>query len=93
MKQNAYMAKEAAITIRVPISLKRKLEARAKSERRSLSNQVVYDLTQALTRDPIASPPPGRFLGLFEGSRVPSEHELEEVRSLLWQRLSGRGDA
>ena len=83
MLHNAYM-KNGSITIRIPKSLKQRLEARAKSRRRSLSAQVTADLesfVEASTRDHHAA---GKFLGLFEGTRVPSDDDIKKVRSLLW---------
>ena len=84
------MSKDAAITVRVPESLKRRLEARAKSSRRSLSAQVVADMesiVEGSSRNDRAS---GKFLGLFEGTRVPTEDDIKEARSLLWGKLPVR---
>jgi plasmid stability protein len=90
--QNAYMAKEAAVTIRLPENLKRRLAARAKREHRSLSAQVVADLESVLEKQPEAEKASGKFLGLFEGTPVPSDRDIDEVRGLLWGRLGGRVD-
>lgn len=87
---NAYMGKSAAITIRVPDALKRRLEERARREHRSLSAQVLCDLESA-ARAPAASDSKGRFLGLFDGGKVPTDEEIAEVRALLWGRLADRG--
>ena len=84
MVQNEYMAMDAAITIRIPSSLKRRLEARAKEQHRSLSAQVVADLEsslESLSRSAVK----GRFLGLYEGTAVPTDGDIEEVRSFLWR--------
>ena len=77
----------------MPSSLKKKLEQRAKEQRRSLSNQVAHDLERTLAREARATSAPGKLLGLFEGKRVPSEADFAAVRSDLWQRLAGDGDA
>jgi|RhiMetdeSRZDD1v2_1073273.scaffolds.fasta_scaffold2989308_1 hypothetical protein len=84
--QIAYMPKEAAITVRLPESLKRRLTARAKTQRRSLSAQVVQDL-QSVVGESGEEGVGGEFLGMFRGSRVPTDHDIAEVRALLWGRL------
>jgi hypothetical protein len=82
------MAKDAAITVRLPLELKRRLEDRAERERRSISAQVLYELERAVD----AEPSRGRAsaVGLFAGARVPSDDDLAEVRTLLWDRLGRR---
>lgn len=85
------MAKDAAITIRIPSSLKRRLEARAKAQHRSVSAQVVADLERALTDRSDEVGGKGRFLGLFEGTQLPSDEEIQEVRDLLWGSESRLG--
>lgn len=82
--QNEYMPNDAAITIRIPASLKRNLEVRAKAQHRSLSAQVVADLEQILQETSSELRGKGRFLGLFEGTRLPSDQEIREVRDLVW---------
>ena len=77
------MAKDAAITIRISSSLKRRLEARAKEQHRSLSAQAVADL-ESFLESLSQSGVKGRFLGLYEGTAVPTDDDIEEVRSLLW---------
>ena len=86
---NAYMTKNAAITIRIPASLKRSLEARADKQHRSLSAQVVADLETILdrSRDGEAG---GKFLGLFRGTPLPNPDDIKEVRTLLWGSLASR---
>ena len=86
MMHNEYMSKNAAITIRLPVSLKRRLEARARQNRRSLSAQVVTDL-ETILESTARQQTKGTFLGAQAGSRVPSEDDLNEVRSMLWGRL------
>jgi hypothetical protein len=82
------MSKESAITIRVPTSLKKKLEVRARNQRRSLSAQVVFDLENLTTMDSKVREG-GSFLGKHGGLNLPSEEDIREVRSLLWGRLKG----
>jgi hypothetical protein len=87
------MAKEAAITVRVPVALKARLAARAKRERRSLSAQVVHELEAALGTEsvPGAEGEQAAVLGLFDGARLPTERDFAEVRALLWGPLGRRG--
>lgn len=81
------MDKNAAITIRLPVSLKRRIESRAVAAHRSLSAQVVAELERVSEEQ---GPPPGttgEFLGLYSGSALPAEGDIVEVRRLLWGRL------
>jgi plasmid stability protein len=83
------MAKEAALTVRVPTDLKRRLAARARRERRSVSAQVVHELEQALANEQAERT--GRsVLGMFEGVRVPTEKDFAYVRALLWGTVGKR---
>lgn len=84
---NAYMPGDAAITIRLPAELKRRLEARAAENRRSVSAQAVCDLESALARDDRSAVGGGRFLGRFAGARLPTDEELREVRAMMWSRI------
>ena len=91
MMHNEYMSKDAAITVRIPTSLKRRLEALAHRERRSLSAQIATCLEASLhaeADEPSAEP--ARLLGLLEGARVPTEADFKEVRRLLWGSLAQR---
>lgn len=83
-----YMAKDEAITIRLPAVLKRRLEKRARRYRRSLSSQVVDDLEAVLDADVRSSS--GKFLGLYSGSTLPTDDDIKEVRLLLWGSLGKR---
>ena len=85
--QNAHMAKNATLTVRLPASLKARLEARAVAEHRSLSAQVVADLEGLADSRPDQPRAEGRFLGLYSGTTVPSDADLSEVRARLWGRL------
>jgi len=85
--QNAHMAKNATLTVRLPASLKASLEARAVAEHRSLSAQVVAEL-EGLADTGLDKPgAEGRFLGLYSGTTVPSDADLAEARTRLWGRL------
>jgi hypothetical protein len=81
------MAKDAAITIRVPADLKQRLQARARRERRSLSAQALIELQSALAAESVLMPTRGRLLGRHAGTRVPTDREIAEVRLRLWGRL------
>jgi len=88
--QNAHMSKSAAITVRLPPALKRRLEVRAKSEHRSVSAQLVADLERVSEEKPTGADAKGRFLGLFAGTAVPSDRDIAEVRRMLWGKLGRR---
>jgi hypothetical protein len=82
------MGRATAVTVRIPPALKQRLETRARRERRSLSAQVAHELEAALARaEPAPARRTGPFLGLFKGSRIPSEREFREVRAMLWGGL------
>jgi len=81
------MPNDASVTVRIPASLKKALEARAREDHRSLSGQVLHDLEFAAA--PAGAPAPGRFLGLYAGTPVPTDVEIREVRARLWGRLTG----
>jgi plasmid stability protein len=85
---NEYMNRDSAITIRVPTEFKKKLERRAKEERRSLTAQIEHDLSMVLASEEVA---PQRavavkLLGRFPGP-VPTEDEFKQARDRLWHRL------
>lgn len=90
MMQNAAMAKDSAVTVRLPQPLKRALEARARRERRSLSAQIAAYLERGVADDSATETTPGRLLGLFEGGPVPSDEDFQRVRRLLWGSLGKR---
>jgi hypothetical protein len=89
MVHYAYMNRDATITLRIPVSLKRRLEARARRMRRSLSSQLVHDLDTML-QGMTPERAPCRFLGRYQGSRIPTDAEIAEVRSAMWDSLGGR---
>jgi hypothetical protein len=86
LMQITYMANDAAITVRVPMRLKKRLAQRAMRERRSISAQVVHELERAVSDDDDGghSQP---ALALFEGARLPTDQDLVDVRVALWGRL------
>ena len=90
MMHNAIMPKDAAITVRLPFSIKRALEASARRDRRSLSAQIAGYLERGVAEEPQGHDEPGRLLGLFEGGPVPSEEEFARVRRVLWRSLGKR---
>jgi hypothetical protein len=87
--ESAFMSKAVGVTVRVSRSLKRALEARARREHRSLSAQIVAYLERGLAEEPVADAP-GRLLGLFTGSPVPSDEDFTRARHLLWGSLGRR---
>ncbi|MBI2892713.1 MAG: ribbon-helix-helix protein, CopG family [Deltaproteobacteria bacterium] len=82
------MPKGAAVTVRIPADLKRRLQARARREHRSLSGQIAAVLERSVVDEPVRAP--GRLLGLYEGKAVPTEADFAEVRALLWGSLGRR---
>jgi hypothetical protein len=90
--QTAYMGKDAAITIRLPASVKRRLESRASSQHRSLSAQVVAELEQVSQDHGPSHESRGRFLGTFAGTAVPADRDIAKVRRLLWGTLGRHGE-
>jgi hypothetical protein len=91
---DAYVsAKNTAITVRLPLALKRRLERRASAERRSVSAQLLHDLEQLLPDDePLAESAPSSVpaLGRFRGAKVPGDADFREARDLLWGALGRR---
>jgi hypothetical protein len=80
------MANDAVVTVRIPVSLKRRLEVRALKGHRSLSAQVLHDLETVADAAAVRSAR-GTFLGLFSGTPVPTDAQILEVRTKLWGRL------
>jgi hypothetical protein len=60
--------------------------------RRSVSSQVVHDL-ETLMKEVPPKGAPGKFRGLFQGSRIPTDAEIAEVRSRLWGALGSKEPA
>ena len=90
MQNAAVVPMDAAVTVRLPQSLKRALEARARRERRSLSAQIAAYLERGVAEEPVVADAPGRLLGLFEGGPVPSDADFARARRLLWGSLGKR---
>jgi hypothetical protein len=91
MMHNDDMAKEAILTVRVPAATKQALDARARKNRRSLSAQIATYLDQGLEQEPSGpTRAGGRFLGMYEGARVPTDRESAEVRAFLRDSLHAR---
>jgi predicted transcriptional regulator len=84
------MAKDAAITVRLPAELKRRLALRAKRERRSISGQVQHELERAIAGEPEEHAGLAPAVGMFQGARVPAEDDFREVRGALWGSLGER---
>jgi hypothetical protein len=84
------MTKDAAVTVRIPLGLKRRLEAAARKEHRSLSAQITAVLEREARGGAVESEPGGKLLGRYEGTPLPSDDDLVEVRRLLWGGLGRR---
>lgn len=84
------MQKKSAVTVRLPLDLKRRLAARAEKERRSVSAQIVAELSHALRSE---TPPSGTTrspLGMFAGARLPRDRDFDDIRKSLWGKLGAR---
>ena len=84
------MNKNAAVTVRIPLDLKRRLEERARREKRSLSAQITTCLEREVADVPPPVRAPGRLLGLYRGTPVPTDRDLAVVRRQLWGKLATR---
>jgi predicted transcriptional regulator len=85
-----YMRKDAAITLRIPSSLKRRLEGAARKARRSLSAEIAYRLEMTVESESDRTRPQRPMMGRFAGTRVPTERDFAEVRRMLWGALPRR---
>ena len=85
------MAKDAAVTVRIPVGLKRSLEAAARRERRSLSAQITAVLERETHDEGVGAEPGGKLLGRYSGTPLPTDEDLAEVRRRLWGGLGRRG--
>lgn len=90
MVHNALMTSNAALTVRLPATLRKQLEARAEAEHRSLSAQLVAELSRAPAETDQHSGNGGRFLGRYSDTTEPSDADLAEVRANLWGQLPHR---
>jgi len=88
------MKKDAVITVRVPRPTRRRLEALARREGRSLSQQVERLIERGLggadSAEAAASPPP-RLSGLLAAEPVPEYGDFRSVRTLLSDSVRGKG--
>jgi hypothetical protein len=81
------MRKDATITVRVPRPTRRRLEALAKREGRSLSQQIGRLIDAGLEREEgraaVAAEGGGPLAGLLAREPVPEYEEFRAVRTLL----------
>ena len=95
------MKKDATITLRVPRPTRRRLEALARREGRSLSQQIGRLIDDALEREKesgsLVSHPAESLAGLLAREPAPEYEDFRSVRTLLSASLSrtgtGRGPA
>ncbi len=95
------MRKDATITLRVPRSTRRRLEALARREGRSLSQQIGRLIDAGLEREEgstvAASEAAGSLAGLLAREPVPEFEDFRAVRTLLsgslLRAVAGRGPA
>ncbi len=80
--------KASAITLRMAPHLKSALKVRAGRSHRSLSAEALSVIEQSLATEFEAAP--GSFLGMFGGSRVPTDDDVRKARKDLWQTLGQR---
>jgi predicted DNA-binding protein len=91
------MRKDATITVRVPRPTRRRLEALAKSEGRSLSQQIGRLIEAGLEREEggafVARENAGLRAGLLAREPVPEYGDFRAVRTLLSASLlrTGKG--
>jgi len=84
------MPKDAAVTVRIPLDLKRRLEAHARREKRSLSAQIMTCLEREVGDESPLPRRKGRLLGLYEGTPVPTDRDFVTARRSLWNSLGSR---
>lgn len=80
------MRKDAVITVRVPRPTRRRLEALARREGRSLSQQVERLIERGLASDEVPADVPGgasRLEGLLTGEPVGELADFRAVRTVL----------
>jgi len=78
------MRKDAAITLRIPADLKRRLEGAARKGRRSLSAEIAQRLESTVGGEPSRERPARPMMGMFSGTKVPSDADFAAVRRILW---------
>ena len=77
------MRKDATITVRVPRPTRRRLEAIARREGRSLSQQVERLIDAGLAREEERTLGTGSLAGLLAREPVPEYEDFREVRTIL----------
>jgi len=80
------MRRDATITVRVPRPTRRRLEALARREGRSLSQQIERLIEKGLDKEEgavFAASGAGRLAGVLTGEPVPEYGDLRSVRTLL----------
>jgi hypothetical protein len=85
--------KDAVITLRVPQATRRRLEALARAEGRSLSQQVerLLDRAMSMPGAPPATRRPARPLaGSLRGGRVPTLRDFRDARAALSRSVDAR---
>ncbi len=94
------MKKDATITVRVPRPTRRRLEALAKRESRSLSQQIGRLIDAGLEQEEgvasVVSEPAGSLAGLLAREPVPEYRDFRGVRTVLsasLARAKGHGPA
>jgi predicted transcriptional regulator len=93
------MRKDATITLRVPRPTRRRLEALAKREGRSLSQQIGRLIEAGLERDEAPSAPApeaaGALAGILARQPIPQYGDFRAVRTVLsgslLRAVKGRG--
>ena len=85
--------KDAVITLRVPLSTRKRIEEMAHQEGRSISQQAERLIDQAMTGGPPAygvtrTRGVRSLAGVLRGGRVPTLAEFREARTLLSRSLS-----
>ncbi len=81
--------KDAVLTVRLPKATRRRLEALARREGRSLSQQVERLIAQGLAGAP-APRGPRSLSGALPLARIPSLIDFHQVRAQLSTSLAGR---
>ena len=85
--------KDAVLTVRVPSSLRRRIEDLARKEGRSLSQQVGRLIEQGIAgnAEPAGAPRRRELLplsGIFPGGQVPTLNDFRRVRALISRSLA-----
>ena len=83
--------KDAVITVRLPRATRRRLEALARREGRSLSQQVERLIEQGMTGPPApALRGPRSLSGSLGAAKAPALADFRQVRAQLSRSLAGR---